>query len=240
MITLETSAPNESPAIPDLQIEIPTPPQDRSASRPTAHRRRTRPFPRRQTTALSRHARKCTVCRHKDRADIDADFLHWHSAENIAAENNLDRAAIYRHAHSTGLVNERMRNIRYAAIHIAEQAESVTPTAGQVLQAIRACTLIDDEGKWNDPPKRVIIEYHHITTAQAEAITTSTASTTESAPKSADSNRNFSQSETPATPTKQTEPPSSNRNFRSTKIDASQQHPTSTQSPSSNADRGAP
>jgi hypothetical protein len=217
MITTETSAPNEPPVVPDFQNEIPIPPADRSASRPTAHRRRTRPFPRRQTAAIARHSRKCTVCRHKDRAEIDDDFLHWHSAESIAAENSLEAAAIYRHAHSTGLFNERMRNIRYAAIHIVEQVESVTPSAGAVLQAIRACTLIDDEGKWNDPPKRVIIEHHHITVAQAEAIATSANSVPKTPPKTADSNRNFSSLETAATPTKQTEAPTSNRNFRSTK-----------------------
>jgi hypothetical protein len=214
MITTESSEPHQSSIAFDPLTEPLIGAADRSSARPTAYRKRTRPFPRRQTAAISRHARKCSVCRHRDRADIDADFLHWHSAENIAAENNLDAAAIYRHAHATGLFNERMRNVRYAAIHIAEKAESVKPTASAVLQAIRACTLIDGEGKWNDPPKRVIIEHHHVTVSQAESVSQPESKNT---PKTESSNRNFSQLENAATPTKQTEAPSSNRNFRSTK-----------------------
>ena len=207
--------------------ETSTPP---NPARPIAHRKRTRPFRRRQTAALSRHSRKCSVCRHKQRADVELDFLHWFSAESIAHDYDLDAAAIYRHAHATGLFNERMRNIRFAAIHIAEQAESVTPSASAVLNAIRACTLIDDEGKWTDPPHRVIVEHRQVTSAEAESVA-------KPAPETPISNRNFQKLETPATSTKQTTEAKSNRNFRGTKIDTPP--PRSTHA-SAESDRGSP
>jgi hypothetical protein len=208
-----TPSSNAAPAAPiaiQPSFEFPPEPTPRTDHRPTAHRKRSRPFSRRVSTALARHSRKCAVCKHKDRADIEQDFLHWHSASTIASDFDLEYSAIYRHAHATGLFNERLTNIRYAAVHIAEQAESVQPTAGDVLKAVRACTLIDDEGKWIDPPKRVIVEHRHVTAAEAEKIAKST-------PEPAVSNRNFQKSETGATPTKQTPAPESNRNFRSTK-----------------------
>jgi hypothetical protein len=205
----------------------------RGLARPTAHRRRARPFARRESASLERHARKCAVCRHKHRADIELDFLHWFSAESIAHEYDLESAAIYRHAHATGLFNERMTNIRFAAVHIAERAESVTPTASSVLHAIRACTLIDDEGKWNDPPKRIIVEHRNVTQSEAESVANS-------APETAISNRNFQKLETPATPTKQTTEPKSNRNFRSTKIDPPQATPARSTTTFAESDRGSP
>ena len=32
---------------------------------------------------LARHARKCTICHHKDRPVIDFDYLNWRSTQQI-------------------------------------------------------------------------------------------------------------------------------------------------------------
>ena len=66
---------------------------DASADASTTPRRRSRPpqlsashkRPGRKSlaemSALERHARKCLVCRHRDREEIESDFLHWHDVE---------------------------------------------------------------------------------------------------------------------------------------------------------------
>jgi len=106
---------------------------------------------------LERHARKCTVCHHEDREDIEADFLHWHDPEEIALDFRLRSArVIYRHARATGLYQRRMHNMRDCAALVASRAENATPSGATVLKAIRACSLINEMGEWLEPPKRVI------------------------------------------------------------------------------------
>jgi hypothetical protein len=117
--------------------------------------------------SLERHRRKCVICKHKDREDIETDFLHWHSAINIVCDYDLPQArALYRHVHATGLYAKRQQDMRYAAAHIVDNAENVKPTAHAVLQAMRACTLINDQGVWVDPPKHIV--HTHIEQAAAQ------------------------------------------------------------------------
>ena len=104
-------------------------------------------------SALERHARKCKICRHKDREDIESDFLHWHDVHNIVTEFDLGtRRALYRHARATGLYEIRMSNIRDAAALIAARAENCPATASAVLKAIQACSMIDAHGTLGRAP----------------------------------------------------------------------------------------
>lgn len=132
--------------------------RERDFRPPVARRKRTNSAAgHRPRASIERHARKCAVCKHKDRADIESDFLHWHSPDEIICDYDIRNSAVlYRHAHATGLFNQRMNNIRYAAAHIVDRAETVNPTATAVLKAIRACTLINDDGQWIEPPTRII------------------------------------------------------------------------------------
>jgi hypothetical protein len=110
-----------------------------------------------EMSALERHARKCKICRHKDREDIETDFLHWHDVHNIVTAFDLGtRRALYRHARATGLYEIRMSNIRDAAALIAARAENCAATASAVLKAIQACSQIDSLGRWIAPPTRTI------------------------------------------------------------------------------------
>ena len=135
----------------------------------TAPRRRSRPpslsatsnRPGRKTlaemSALERHARKCLVCRHRDREEIESDFLHWHDVSDIVFDHKLaNRRILYRHARATGLYELRMSNIRDAAALIASRAEYAKATASSVLKAIQACSQIDELGRWVAPPTRTI------------------------------------------------------------------------------------
>ena len=124
-------------------------------------------LPARPLTNLERHSRKCLVCNHPNRADIDEDFLHWRRPERIMRDHDLpDSYCVYRHAHATGLFELRRVHIRFAAEMLVEKAEFIVPTGDVVLRAIRACSLIDDRGVWTDPPSRVIVssgqmDVHH-------------------------------------------------------------------------------
>jgi hypothetical protein len=109
------------------------------------------------SSAIERHSRKCGVCHHKDREDIESDFLHWHDPEEIALDFDLRSArVIYRHARATGLYELRMLNLRDVAALVASRAEQSKASGATILNAIRACSLINESGEWFEPPTRVI------------------------------------------------------------------------------------
>jgi hypothetical protein len=151
----------------------------------------------RPSAKLSRHARCCTICRHAERLEIEDDFLHWRASTEIAADYGLpDRRAVYRHARAAGLYQRRMKNMRVACSYIAEHAERVTPNAKHVLDAVRACSIIDATGTWHEPIRHIIVE--HVNAAPE---------TVPSTAQNSDISTVYSmQLESPATPTKQTPP----------------------------------
>jgi hypothetical protein len=107
--------------------------------------------------ALSRHQRKCTICRHPDREAIEEEFLHWHNPGDISCEYQLgNRRAIYRHAHATGLFDRRRGHLRSILEHVMERAEGARVTADTVIRALRAYTCLTDSGRWVEPPTHVI------------------------------------------------------------------------------------
>jgi hypothetical protein len=104
----------------------------------------------------SRHARKCSICRRVDRKDIEDAFLRWRSPDSIVSEFRLaHHSTIYRHAHATGLVAQRKANLYTALEYIIEKAESIEPTASEVINAIRLCAQLD--GLWTEPPRTHIV-----------------------------------------------------------------------------------
>jgi hypothetical protein len=159
----------------------------------------------------SRHARRCTVCHHQDRLEIEDDFLHWWPSTEIAAEYDLpDRRAVYRHARAIGLYQRRMKNMRVACSYIADHAGRVTPNAKNVLDAIRACSLIDDDGVWHEPARRVIVEHINAPQSSPDSVAANPDPSAATSPGTEISNVYSTQLESAATPTKQTTAPSSN------------------------------
>jgi hypothetical protein len=153
----------------------------------------------------SRHARRCTVCHHNDRLEIEDDFLHWRPSTEIASEYGLpDRRAVYRHARATGLYRRRMKNMRVACSYIAEHAERVTPNAKNVLDAIRACSMIDANGVWHEPPRRTIVEYVNAPQPAPESVGAAPDPSAATSPKTEPSNVYSMKSGSAATETKQT------------------------------------
>ncbi len=169
---------------------------------------------------LERHARKCAVCHHNDREDIEIDFLHWHDPEDIAADFSLRSArVIYRHARATGLYQRRIHNVRDVAALVASRAENAKPSGATVLKAVRALSLINEMGEWVEPPQRVI---HYAVIGEPAALPSATVHSDRAlpaVPESADeeftapeiSNRHLVKLECDVTSTKQTEETVSNR-----------------------------
>jgi hypothetical protein len=113
--------------------------------------------------SAARHARKCTVCHHKDREFIDQDYLRWLSPKKIAREYAIShQSVVYRHADATGLRAQRRASLR--------------ATADSVVAAVRLYAQINDQGQWTPPVRRHIVEHRYTSAAEA-------ASASASAPK---------------------------------------------------------
>ena len=107
---------------------------------------------------LNRHQRKCEICNHPDRDAIEEEFVHWHQPYAISSRYNVSKQSIYRHAHATGLIVQRRENTRSILERILEQAAgTATRITGQtVINALRAYTCLTDDGRWVEPPSRVV------------------------------------------------------------------------------------
>jgi hypothetical protein len=107
---------------------------------------------------LKRHARKCAICHHPDRADLEEAFVCWRSADLIQQDYDLPNYhTIYRHARALGLYERRRQNLRFAAELLIEHADQAQPDANIILRAIHACARINDRGEWVEPARRLIV-----------------------------------------------------------------------------------
>jgi hypothetical protein len=111
----------------------------------------------------ARHARKCSICRHKSRPQIDTDFLSWRSTREIVRQYALPhRVYLYRHAQATGLTRRRKGNVCSILDSMIEQVASVPITGSTILRAIRAYSCLKTDGDWVEPTTRVIFRrYKH-------------------------------------------------------------------------------
>jgi hypothetical protein len=111
--------------------------------------------------SMGRHQRKCSVCRHPERHDIEQDFLHWRNPDEIAAQYGLSGwSSVYRHVRAFGLFAERRRNVRFALEYIIERVneiEEVTPRG--FLAAVHAFTRINKQGEWVEPPRHATVNH---------------------------------------------------------------------------------
>jgi hypothetical protein len=107
---------------------------------------------------LKRHARKCAICHHPNRADIESAFVSWRNADLIQSDYDLPNYhTIHRHARAQGLYERRRQNLRFAAELLIEHADQAKPDPNVILRAIHACARITDYGEWVEPVRRVIM-----------------------------------------------------------------------------------
>jgi hypothetical protein len=115
----------------------------------------TQPKPTRPNSP-GRHSRKCSVCGHKCREEIEREFINWTGVKAISKEFGLkDRTAVYRHAHAFGLFEKRRRNVRAALERIIEHVGEVDVTAQAVVTAVQAYAKINAQGQWIDRTEQV-------------------------------------------------------------------------------------
>jgi hypothetical protein len=103
------------------------------------------------------HEARCSICQHQLRPDIDEEFTHWHSPENIAYDYEVSMRSLYRHARHKNLFAVRDRNLRYALGHVIDRVERIpVMTPESIVRAVHAFARINDQGHWVEPPKHVI------------------------------------------------------------------------------------
>jgi hypothetical protein len=114
-----------------------------------------------------RHSRKCRICNHPDRADIEGDFLRWRPTAEIAREFGLpDHSSICRHARALGLYDRRGESICFALDPILEQADRVFSrlTPNSLISAVQTYAQINNKGKRVRP----VVHHHNINVTSAE------------------------------------------------------------------------
>jgi hypothetical protein len=99
-------------------------------------------------TSQERHARDCQVCNHKDREQIEQEFIGWGETTGIAKDFNISRKSIYRHAEILQLYPKRRRNVTAALERVIEKAESVDVTASAIVAAVQSLAKINANGQW--------------------------------------------------------------------------------------------
>ena len=104
----------------------------------------------------NRHSCKCNVCNHPERQAIEEDFLHWRSPNAISREYDIPRRTIYRHAHSLGLFVRRRGKVSSVLEHIIEQADHAKVTGQAIINAVRALSCLQDDGRWVEPVRHVV------------------------------------------------------------------------------------
>ena len=81
----------------------------------------------------------------------------WFYPGQIAHRHDVERRALYRHAHATGLYARRDRNLRFALAALIECCHEALVSGDTVVRAVRAYTRVNSEGQWIEPPTRVTV-----------------------------------------------------------------------------------
>ncbi|HVB87941.1 MAG TPA: hypothetical protein VNK23_14875 [Candidatus Dormibacteraeota bacterium] len=117
---------------------------------------RREPAASRRASELSYHSRKCSVCRHPKREEIEQALLDWDCISSITTEYKLPgRAALYRHAYAVGLFAHRNRGLRGALARIISKASVVEPDAMTIVRAVELYARLNDDGQLIAPASRV-------------------------------------------------------------------------------------
>ena len=97
---------------------------------------------------LGRHARDCALCKHRDRPEIEAEFVSWESPSRLARRFKISRRSIYRHASALDLFEKRSLNVRSALEKIIERGCETKIGARGLVAAIEAFSKINAQGRW--------------------------------------------------------------------------------------------
>jgi hypothetical protein len=141
----------------------PNPEESPETGNPGRTNRRHSANPQRKPARLNYHRVHCTVCNHPERDAIEEAFLQWRRPCDLAHEFKLShRTAIYRHAHALGLFEKRAAHTRHALNFILEQSSIVEPSADAIIRAVRAYSCLDENGRWHEPNRRLIVTHENV------------------------------------------------------------------------------
>jgi len=104
-----------------------------------------------------RHSRKCQICHHPERDQIEEDFLLWRPLNYIAHEYDIPQMALYRHAHALGHFKARRDKMRLGLDRVIERGPQTLVTADQVIRAVRAQACLTDDNRWVEPARHLIV-----------------------------------------------------------------------------------
>jgi len=98
-------------------------------------------------TDTERHSRKCVICNHAKREQIERDYVEWHPIAEIAEEYEVLLRAIHRHANALNLDQEKRDNKLWFYQRIMDRA----PNKVSVADALAAAKLMaQEQGKLID------------------------------------------------------------------------------------------
>ncbi len=98
-----------------------------------------------EDTKQERHSRKCKVCNHKKRKEMEEDYLRWRPVKEILAEYTIPERSFYRHTQALGLDEKKHKNRRRYYLKIMERASLNNV---RVSEALAAAKLLEQvEGK---------------------------------------------------------------------------------------------
>ncbi len=115
------------------------------------------PAPNAATPDLALRARKCTICQHPQREEIEEEYAYWGHPGTIVRRFGLShRSILYRHARATRLNEVRAYNLRTALSHIIERSAITKPSANDIVHAVRAYAHLNGKGKWEEPVRKIM------------------------------------------------------------------------------------
>lgn len=98
-----------------------------------------------EETNPERHSRKCVICRHKEREEIDQNYLDWKPIAEIVEGYSIPERSLYRHVKALGLEEKKKDNRKRLYLRIMEGANLSDITVVEALNAAKLLELI--EGK---------------------------------------------------------------------------------------------
>lgn len=102
----------------------------------------------------ARHSRRCKVCHHAERAEIEERYVRWEPLAKICRAYGIrSRSMLDRHVRANRLDEKRNGNIKGLVIAFLERGLSLRPTAASFVQAVGILARLDESGKMVDTLK---------------------------------------------------------------------------------------
>lgn len=109
---------------------------------------------------IERHSRKCKICNHEKKDEIEEDYLNWKPVKDIFAEYIIPERSFYRHVQALGLDKKKHENRSKYYLKIMERAPldnvklSVAIAAARLLEQVEGKIPGDNQGGLSPEERR--------------------------------------------------------------------------------------